>query len=49
MDSAQGCSSAADEGRHEKILSRVGVSETPATAVGPVIIRFERCGSAVMP
>ena len=32
-----------------KILRRLGVSDTPVTASGPMIVKSRRCGSAVMP
>ena len=32
-----------------KIFRRLGVSETPLIAIGPVIARSRRCGSVVKP
>ena len=46
---AHAASSLGDVGRHVKILRRLGVSETPVTLNGPVMLKSRRCGSIVIP
>ena len=46
---AQGISSVGDSGRQTNTLRRLGVSETPVTVSGPVMLRSRRCGRMVMP
>src|SRR5690242_11038950 len=40
---------AASDGRHEKMIRRLGVSETPTAFSGPTIPRSMMCGGIVVP
>ena len=47
--SAQALSLSVFDGRHEKMIFRLGVSEMPVVFCGPMIVRSSTCGGVVVP
>src|SRR5919107_1597003 len=49
ISDAQALSDTVLDGRHEKMMRRLGVSETPAAFCGPTMPRSMMCGGIVVP